>query len=53
MQPFNWIGETCSWISNAQFKNFEPYLRKNVFDKSRKSNAVFELPDQEKVDINE
>jgi hypothetical protein len=40
-------------ISNQSFADDEPYLRKNIFMKTRKLDAVFEWPDHLKVDIDE
>jgi hypothetical protein len=41
---FDFIGERSLLISNEKFRKIEPYLRKNVFDKKSKLEAVFSVP---------
>jgi hypothetical protein len=45
---FNWLAKACELISNDNFFILEPYWRRNVFYKTCKIDAVFDLTENNK-----
>jgi hypothetical protein len=42
---FNWLAKACELITNEDCLILEPYLRRNVLNKTSKLDVVFDLPE--------